>query len=180
MPRNSRARTRAARARQAAVGGRYTDALADVAAAVPMDRDTQPAPGLAAMLFMDVMIAGKRASAAAPDGDWPAAVAAVRAAITPLWPHVIPEAARDVLTACAGLAVSAGVPGLPGGLGDETAAAMLELAAERGDGGRAAPAGAQFTPLRAFASSVAFDRDEDAATFGAVCVLLALAHPPKG
>ena len=42
-------------------------------------------------------VAGRRAAIAAPE-DLAAAAAAVRAAIAPLWPQVVPEAARDVLT----------------------------------------------------------------------------------
>jgi hypothetical protein len=46
-------------------------------------------------------------------------------------------------------------------------------------GGRRPPRpGAQFTPPAAYASSAAFDRSEDAETFTAVALLMALAHPP--
>jgi hypothetical protein len=97
----------------------------------------------------------------------------VQAAITPLWPQVVPEAARDVLVACAQLAVTRGITASPG---DVTAGAMLELTAEWAASGEPGPA-AGFAPHVAYASSAAFDRDEDAGTLAAVSLLMAIAHP---
>jgi hypothetical protein len=171
MPKESRALTRTARARMATTGETYTQARAGILAP-RMDRDTPPDNRVAALMFGELMAAGKRAATAGP-GGLAAAAAAVQAAITPLWPRVVPEAARDVLVACAELAVTRGVTALPAGIADETAAGILELAAASSSpalvGG--------FIPHVAYASSAAFDRDEDAATLSAVALLIAVAHP---
>ena len=108
-----------------------------------------------------------------------AAAAAVQTAITPLWPQVMPEAARDVLVTCAELAVTRGITALPASTDDITAGAMLELTAEWAASGGPGPA-AGFAPHVAYASSAAFDRDEDAATLAAVALLMAVAHPAAG
>lgn len=145
MPKDSQALTRAARARMAATGETYTQARAGILTP-GMDRDT-PLDGLAvALMFGEMMAAGKRAAVTAP-GDLAAAAAAVRAAITPLWPQVVPEAARDVLVACGQLAVTRGITALPAGIEDETAAAMLELAAAQPASGSPPPGGG-FAPAR--------------------------------
>ena len=106
MPKDSRARTRAARARQAASGGTYTQAL--TATAIPaMNRDAPGSIAVAAALgFGELMAAGARAARATAGERLPAVIAAVREAVIPLWPRTIPEAARDVLVACADLAVT--------------------------------------------------------------------------
>ena len=175
MPKDSRALTRAARSRMAATGETYTQARAGLLAPPRMDRDTPPDGLAAALMFGELMAAGRRAAIAAPD-DLAEAAAAVQAALTLLWPHVVPEAARDVLTTCAQIAVSRGVTELPASVGNITAATVLELTAEWVAAGSRDP-GARFTPPVAYASSVAFDRDEDAETFAAVALLLAVAHP---
>ena len=128
MPKDSRARTRAVRTRMAFTGETYTQARAGLAAPPRMDRDTPPDGLVAALMFGELMAAGRRAAVAAP-ADLAAAAAAVHAAIAPLWPQVVPEAARDVLVACAQLAVTRGITALPAGIEDETAASMLELTA---------------------------------------------------
>jgi hypothetical protein len=175
MPKDSRALTRAARSRMAVTGETYTQARAALLAPPRMDRDT-PADGLvAAVMFGELMAAGRRAAIAAPD-DLAEAAAAVRSALAPLWPRVVPEAARDVLTTCAQIAVSRGVTELPASAGSITAATVLELTAEWAAAGSPDP-GARFTPPVAYASSVAFDRDEDAGTLAAVALLMAVAHP---
>jgi hypothetical protein len=175
MPKSSHSRdTRAARARQRATGERYTQALA-ATAWTPMLRDAPPGPGTTELVFMDLMIAGERAALGAPPGHLPAAVSAVRKALTPKWPLVHPEAARDVLITCAELAVGRNVASVPAEAGpDVIADAMLELTAGWVAAGRPS---SRFTPPAAYASSAAFDRDDDKATFAAVCLLLALAHP---
>jgi hypothetical protein len=63
-------------------------------------------------MFAEIMTAGRRAAIAAP-GDLAAAAAAVQIALAPMWPQVVPEAARDVLSTCAQLAVGRGVTALP-------------------------------------------------------------------
>ena len=175
MPKDSRALTRAARARMAATGETYTQARAGLLTPPRMDRDTAPDGLVAALMFGELMAAGRRAAIAAPD-DLAEAAAAVQAALTPLWPRVVPEAARDVLTTCAQIAVSRGVTELPTSAGSITAATVLELTAEWVAVGSPDP-GARFTPPVAYASSAAFDRDEDAETLAAVALLLAVAHP---
>jgi hypothetical protein len=175
MPKDSRALTRAARARMAASGETYTQARAALLTPPRMDRDTPPDGLMAGLLFGELMAAGRRAAIAAPD-DLGEAAAAVQAALTPLWPRVVPEAARDMLTACAQVAVSRGVTELPASVGSITAATVLELTAEWVAAGSPDP-GARFTPPVAYASSAAFDRDEDAETLAAVALLLAVAHP---
>ena len=128
MPKRSRARTRAVRARMAETGQNYTQAA--VSLSVPqMNRDLPPAGAMVALMFAELMAAGRRAAIAASE-DLAEATAAVQAALTPLWPHVVPEAARDVLVTCAQIAVGRGVTELPAGLSSVTAAAVLELTAE--------------------------------------------------
>ncbi len=175
MPKDSRALTRAARARMAATGETYTQARAGLLTPPRMDRDTPADTLVAAVMFGELMAAGRRAAIAAPD-DLAEAAAAVQAALTPLWSRVVPEAARDVLTTCAQIAVSRGVTELPASAGSITAATVLELTAEWVAAGSPGP-GARFTPPVAYASSAAFDRDEDAETLAAVALLLAVAHP---
>lgn len=176
MPRDSRARTRAARARMAATGQTYTEALAALTGPPGMERDEQAAPAMAALMFAEVMVTGKRAAEAAGD-DLAAATAAVRAAITPMWPQLVPEVARDVLMTSARLTVARGVTELPAGTEDPTAATTLELTATWVAAGSPDPGG-RGGPPSAWASSVAFDRDEEPELLAAVCLLLALAHPP--
>ena len=129
MPKDSRALTRAARARMAATGETYTQARAGLLTPPRMDRDTPADTLVAALMFGELMAAGRRAAIAAPD-DLAEAAAAVQAALTPLWPRVVPEAARDVLTTCAQIAVNRGVTELPASAGSITAATVLELTAE--------------------------------------------------
>jgi hypothetical protein len=157
----------------ASTGENYTQALT---APPGMERDRLPSEPVITMLAVEVMIAGKRAATSAPPGDLTAAVTAVRKVIAPMWPRFVPEGARDVLITCAQIAVDLGVTELPAGLDSITAADMLELTAEWVAAGSPAPR-VKFTPPTAYASSSAFDRDEDAETFTAVCLLLAIAHP---
>jgi hypothetical protein len=174
MPKDSRARTRAIRERMAETGQSYTQAAASVA--VPrMNRDLPPAGYMVDLMFAELMAAGRRAAIAAPE-DLAEAAAAVQAALTPMWPQVVPEAARDVLLACAQIAVGRGVTDLPSTVDNITAATMLKLTAGWVAAG-GPDAGPRFTPPTAYASSAAFDRDEDAETFAAVALLLAVAHP---
>ena len=87
--------------------------------------------------------------------------------------------ARDVLVACAQVAVSRGITALPADIEDETAVSMLELTAAQPASGSPGTAGGSAPPV-AYASSAAFDRDEDAATLSAIALLMALAHPAAG
>jgi len=177
MPKDSRARTRAVRARMAETGQTYTQAAAGLAAPPRMNRDLPPSAAVATLIFAEIMAAGRRAAIAASD-DLAEAAAAVEAALTPMWPQVVPEAARDVLMTCAQIAVSRGVTELPPAVSSIPAAAMLELTAGWVAAGSPDP-GARFTPPAAYASSAAFDRSEDAETFTAVALLIAVAHPPE-
>jgi hypothetical protein len=87
--------------------------------------------------------------------------------------------ARDVLVACAQVAVSRGITALPADIEDETAVSMLELTAAQPASGSPGTAGGSAPPV-AYASSAAFDRDENAATLSAIALLMALAHPAAG
>jgi hypothetical protein len=91
-------------------------------------------------------------------------------------PGRVAGALRDVLVACAQLAVSRGITTLPAAIEDETAASMLELTAEQAASGSPGSASG-FAPPVAYASSAAFDRDEDAAALSALAPLMAIAHP---
>ena len=179
MPKDSRARTRAVRARMAETGQAYTQAAASLAAPPRMNRDLPPAGPMVALTFAELMATGRRTAIAQEPGLPAEAAAAVQAALTPLWPHVVPEAARDVLVTCAQIAVNCGITdltNLPAGVGSITAQTMLDLTAEWVAAGSPDP-GARPTQPAAYASSAAFDRDEDAETFAAVALLLAVAHP---
>ena len=176
MPKDSRALTRAARSRMAATGETYTQARAGLLAPPRMDRDTPPDGLVAALMFGELMAAGRRAAIAQEPGLPDEAAAAVQSALTPLWPRVVPEAARDVLITCAQTAVNSGITKLPATVDSITARTMLELTAEWVAAGSPDP-GARMTPAAAYASSAAFDRDEDAETFAAVALLMAVAHP---
>jgi hypothetical protein len=193
MPQDTRALTRAARARAEAKGEKYTEAREAVIAIRAlmddngwtyaeaeawydrprMNRDTVPSGAAVAVMFGELMVAGKRAAIGAP--DLTAATAAVAAAIKPLWPHATPEAVRDVMMTCVELAHRNGTT-LPAGIEDTNVAGLLELAAGWHAAGNPDPPQSPAAPPVAFASSVAFDRDEDAETFGSVALLLALAH----
>jgi hypothetical protein len=173
MPKDSRARTRAG---MAETGQTYTQAAASLAAPPQMNRDLPPSEAVITSIFAEIMAVGRRAAIVASD-DLAEAAAAVQAALTPMWPQVVPEAARDVLTTCAQIAVSRGVTELPPAVSNITAATMLELTAGWVDDGSPGP-GARFTPPAAYASSAAFDRSENAETFAAVALLMAVAHPP--
>ncbi len=139
----------------AATGQTYTHATASLAAPPRMTRDLPPAGPMAALMFAEIMATGRRAAIAAP-GDLAEAAAAVQAALTPMWPHVVPEAARDALVTCAQIAVSRGITELPSTVSNITAAAMLELTAGWVAAGSPDP-GARFTPPVAYASSAAFE-----------------------
>lgn len=176
MPKDSRARTRAVRARMAETGQTYTQAAATLPGPPQMNRNQPASEAVSTLIFAETMTVGRRAAIAASE-DLAEAATAVQAALTPMWPQVVPEAARDVLMTCAQLAVSRGVTELPPTVSNITAATMLELTAGWVAAGSPGP-GARFTPPAAYASSAAFDRFEDAETFAAVALLMAVAHPP--
>ncbi len=176
MPKESRARTRAVRREMAETGQAYTQAAASLAAPPRMNRDLPPTGPMVALMFAELMATGRRAAITQEPGLPAEAAAAVQAALTPLWPRVAPEAARDVLITCAQIAVNHGITRLPVGIDNITAATMLELTAGWVAAGSPDP-GARPTPPAAYASSAAFDRDEDADTFAAVALLLVIAHP---
>lgn len=154
-----------------------------------MNRDDMPTGAAVALATGELMVTGRRAVAAYLAGltadvlaEPAAAVAAVRADVEPLWPKVMPEAARDVMIAAAELACDLGVTELPADLADryagqlDGAEGMLELTGEWLAAGKSGPGPGGFTPPVAFASSVAFDRDEDDETLTSLAALLALSH----
>jgi hypothetical protein len=108
-----------------------------------------------------------------------AAVAAVRAWIGHVWLGIPPEAVRDAMCSAATTAWRAGVTTVPAASADQTAEWMLEMTGEwlgwLDDGHQAAEIGARMPAPVAFASSVALDRDEDAATLTTLATLLVLA-----
>jgi hypothetical protein len=148
-----------------------------------MNRDDVPTGAAVALATGELMVTARRTVAMLAPGTGPAdAVAAVRAAVGQLWPKVSPEAARDVMTAAAELACECGVTELPADVADRYvgqlngAEGMLDFTGEWLAAGKPEPEPGRFTPSVAFASSVAFDRDEDDETLTSVAALLALAH----
>lgn len=139
-----------------------------------MKRDPAPSPAGVAMATAEIMTAARRA--VSPGADPVAAVAAIREALAPLWPTVPPEAVRDVLVVSGTAAYERGIRGLPDGLADRTAEWLIEMITDCRAGTLASPGPGGFSPPEAFASSVAFDRDEDAETFATLAVVLALAE----
>lgn len=148
-----------------------------------MRRDVAPSLGEAEIMMMELLGMAQRTVAGQPSGTAAAdAAAAVRAEVEPVWSHVVPEAARDVMIAAAQLAVGRGVAELPADVAERYGARAVVAAVDMIDltrewvaaGEPRAPGG--FPPPVALASSVAFDRDEDDWTLTSVAVLLALAH----
>jgi hypothetical protein len=150
-----------------------------------MNRDTMPTGAAIALATGELMVTARRLTARlprladqTPEGIVSAAVV-VRAGILELWPKVPPEAVRDVMASCAEAACEAGVTEIPEAVAAafpgqlDGAEGMLEMTHGQRSGeypGRAV------APPVAFASSVAFDRDEDEQTLASLSVLLTLAH----
>jgi hypothetical protein len=147
-----------------------------------VNRDDPPNGAVIALATGELMVTARRAVAERQAIDPADAVAAVRAAVGQLWPKVPPEAVRDVMVAAAKMAREFGVTELPATVADQYsgqldgADGMLELTGEWIAAGKPAPTNGPFTPPIAFASSVAFDRDEDEETLTSLAALLALAH----
>lgn len=150
-----------------------------------MNRDDLPTAAAIAVATGELMVAARRT--VRPGMDLAAAVTEVRAAVTALWPGVMPEAARDVMATAAQMACQYGVTDLPAGLLDhywsgqlDSAEGLLQLAREHAaaDWPASWPEPQPGPPgqLLAFASSVAFDRAEDEETLTSLSALLALAH----
>ena len=109
------------------------------------------------------------------------AVDAMTAALGQLWPSIPPESARDALCSAARAAVTGGITTVPMRDADFTASTLLEmtaewLAANPGHEVTGAPVGFPANPPLVFASSCAFDRDEDAETLRSLAVLCVLAE----
>lgn len=134
-----------------------------------MKRDPAPGPAEVALATAEMLTGARRATS--PGADPVAARNAIRDALTPMWPRVSPEAVRDVLVTAAELAWQRGARSLPDGLADQTAEWLLEMTGQDD-----VPEAGAIGSARAFASSVAFDRDEDAETFATVAVVLAVAE----
>lgn len=139
-----------------------------------MKRDPVPSPAEVAIATAEIMTAARRATA--PGADPVTAVASIRDALAPLWPNVPPEAVRDVLVVSGTAAYDHGLRGLPDGLDDQTAGWLMEMIVDCRTGRLASPGPGGMSPPVAFASSVAFDRSEDAETFETLAVVLALAE----
>jgi hypothetical protein len=78
----------------AATGETYTQARAGLLVPPRMDRDTPPDGLVVALMFGELMAAGRRAAIAAPE-DLAEAAVAVQATLTPLWSRVVPEAGLE-------------------------------------------------------------------------------------
>jgi hypothetical protein len=145
-----------------------------------VNRDNPPTAEGIALATGEMMVAARRA--APRPGDPAAAVAAVRAALAPLWPKVPPEAVRDVLATAAEGAAEGGITQVPEGITARysypeliTAVTMLDMAGAWHSAGKPAARAGRPAPHVALASAAAFDRAEDEETLTALAVLLALA-----
>lgn len=164
MPKESRARTRATRARMAAAGENYTQALAAVTAPRLNRNPADATTAMTTMGFAQLMAAGAKAKAfpsVYPGG----AGAVVREAVTALWPQVTPAAVADVLCACTSWLASHGKAedALDGWGSCRVAAAMLRTATWTEDG-------------RWAAARTWVDTEPEADVLAATWTLLALAH----
>jgi hypothetical protein len=172
MQKDNRALTVAARRRQRKTGETYMQALAAVSAP-RLNRDpAAAAPAARDLGFAQLMAAGAKAEAF-PAVDPGGAGAAVREAVTALWPQVTPAAVADVSVARAAAIVSRGWGAdILDGWGDcGVARGMLNVTWLQVPDMRPA---ARLTP-QAHASSLAADQARDADVTG-TCVLLALAR----
>jgi hypothetical protein len=150
-----------------------------------MDRDTALDPTGITMATADVMSTAARAWRNLEDrerGDLAHAAGVIERTLSYLWPHIPPETARDVMCIAARDAAIAGTATIPAPLEDMTAECLLEMTAEwlaAHPGHQVvndAPIGLpEVCPPLAFASSCAFDREEDAETLRTVAVLYAVA-----
>ena len=137
-----------------------------------MNRDSSP-PTTDEIAAWSTVIVGTamRYAGPVPRSAMVSAIAAVETPLRRLWLVLPPESVRDALGDAAGLAHRAGLAAAPDGVDDPggLVAAVLALADQPAAAG-------QPSPLRAWASSQAFDRDEDEVTFRLLVVLLALAY----
>lgn len=165
MPKDSRARTRAGRARMAATGEKYTQALAAVTAPRLNRNPADATTGSTTVEFAQLMAAGAKAKAfpsVYPGG----AGAVVREAVTALWPQVTPAAVATTLCACTSWIVThAGAADVLAGWGSisPVAEAMLRTATWTEDG-------------RWAAARTWVDTEPEAEVLAATWTLLALAH----
>jgi hypothetical protein len=153
-----------------------------------MDRDNPPVGVTVALQTAELLTLARRATMGLPrlaeqtPEGLRSAVQVMEIRLAEVWPHVVPETARDVMLAAARIACDARLRQVPEAILEAfpntqtmTADAVLELTAEWVDAGEPDP-GAGFTPPVAYASSAAFDRDEDEETLVSLAVLLTLAH----
>jgi hypothetical protein len=153
-----------------------------------MDRDNPPVGVTVALQTGELLALAKKATAGLPrlaeqtPAGLQSAVHVMATRVAEVWPNVVPETARDVMLAAARIACDAGVRQVPEAILETlpnmqtmTADAVLQLTVEWVDAGEPYP-GAGFTPPVAYASSAAFDREEDEETLVSLAVLLALAH----
>lgn len=133
------------------------------------------APSLAAQGEQEAMVSGAAGAAVygLPGGAGKReAYMAVRAAVGEVWDRVTPEAARDLLAGAANFAREHGVRAVPSEFAEDDLSAARALLA-LGDG-MPVRRGRVPTAADLFASSVAFDREEDDETLSSLAVLLAL------
>lgn len=149
-----------------------------------MNRDSTPTPAAITIATAQLLVTARWAwhKLSANYGlTMATAVAPMAAALRQLWPSTPPESARDALCISARAAVIGGITKVPMQDPDFTASTLLELtagwlAANPGHEVTGAPIGLPGNPPLAFASSCAFDRDEDAETLRSLAVLCVLAE----
>lgn len=152
-----------------------------------MNRDGTPTGAVITMHTTELIVTGRQTWHKLSANGGLAVVPAVdgiAAALRQLWPSIPPESARDALCIAARAAVVGGITEVPVRDPDFTASTMLELTAEllAADPGHqvtGAPIGPRMNPPLAFASSCAFDREEDAETLHSLAVLCVLAEMGK-
>lgn len=147
-----------------------------------MRRDPAPTAAVVAVSAAALMAAAERAVCAHHSAPL-AAAEAIRTALASLWDGVPPEAVRDVLVTAARGAVEGGSAVVPAVVAARwpardlfAAAGLLKFAGAAVASGCPERGPAKSKPLQLFASSCAFDRDEDGGTLTSLAVLLALAH----
>lgn len=153
-----------------------------------MNRDSTPTPAAITMATTELFLVVRRTwhKLAANYGlTMATAVGPMAVALGEFWPSTPPESARDALCISARAAVIGGITKVPMQDADLTASTLLELtadwlAANPGHEVTGAPIGPPGNPPLAFASSCAFDRDEETLrSLAVLCVLAEMAAKPE-
>lgn len=146
-----------------------------------MKRDTIPSTYEVALMIGELWAMGRRLTDSRPAYHETNAkqlnmsIQIVREGIAKrLWANTPPETVRDILLLTAEICCNSGLSKLPDWLDTSHAKWMLEVTQGWIDAGK--PTTPNFSPPYAYASSVAFDRNEDTETLDTVAVLLTIAH----